>query len=295
MVWEDDFMNIPPCRRSKETLTLAIPASILSLPPHQREKTALAGFVGRTATIFRVDRILVYRDPASKDQTRDVRLLTKILQYLDTPQYLRRLMYPIDDDLRYVGILPPLRGPHHPLSHELGQLSPGDLRDGVIVGSGSEGSRVEIGLDTPVPMIDPLQKVGARVTVKMLKAGPDYLVRLTLPGEIQSYWGYLVFDCNMPLGSLLSNLEFDLTIATSRTGETWNRVADRISKRLVKADSTLLLFGSQKAGLREILSHENLKLKDVVEFTVNTVPLQGAATVRTEEALFASLALLRAL
>lgn len=295
MVYEDGSMNIPPCRRSKKTLTLAIPASILSLPPHLREKTALAGSIGRTATIFRVDRIIVYRDLASKDQTGDTHLLRKILRYLDTPQYLRRLMYPIDDDLRYVGILPPLRGPHHPLSYELGQLSPGDLREGTVVSSGSEGSQVEIGLDIPVPMIDPLQKVGSRVTVKMLKTGQDYLVRLALPGEIQSYWGYIVFDCRMPLGSLLSTLDFDLAIATSRSGEIWNRVADRISKRLVKADFTLLLFGSQKAGLREILSHENLKLEDVVEFTVNTIPLQGTATVRTEEALFTSLALLRAL
>jgi predicted SPOUT superfamily RNA methylase MTH1 len=287
-------MNILPCRRSKGTLTVAIPASILSLPSHFREKTALAGFVGRVATIFRVDRILVYRDLASEDQTGDARLLVKILQYLDTPQYLRRLVYPIDDDLRYVGILPPLRGPHHPLPQELEQLSPGDLREGVVVDSRSGESQVDIGLETPVPMIDPLQKVGRRVTVKILRGGPDYLVRLALPEEIRSYWGYTVSDCAASLGGLLSGFRFDLVIATSREGESWTRVAKEIGRRIAGADSTLLLFGSHRAGLREILSHENLKLKDIVEFTVNTIPSQGTATVRTEEALFASLALLRA-
>ncbi len=287
-------MNIPPCRRSKGTLTVAIPASILSLPFHLREKTALAGFIGRAATIFRVDRMLVYRDLASEDPTGDARLLVKILQYLDTPQYLRKLLYPIDKDLRYVGILPPLRGPHHPLPQELDQLSPGDLREGVIVDSGSEGSQVEIGLETPVPMVDPLQKVGRRVTVKMLRDGSNYLVRLALPKEVRSYWGYMVSDCAVSLGGLLSGLRFDLVIATSREGETWTRVAKEIGRRIAGADSTLLLFGSHRAGLREILSHENLKLKDIVEFTVNTIPSQGTATVRTEEALFASLAVLRA-
>ena len=288
-------MSLPPCRRSGRVLTIGIPASLLSVVSHPREKTALAGLLGRAATIFRVDRILIYRDLPSEHQDRDAALLAKILQYLDTPQYLRKLLHPISDDLRYVGILPPLRGPHHPLPGELGCLSPGDLREGVVLSSGSAGSEVDIGLGRSVPLIDPLQEVGSRVTVKLLRVGGDPLARLILPGEIQLYRGYVCCDCQATLGSLVSDPEFDLRIATSREGETWNRVAGEISGRFAEAYSTLLLFGSSRAGLREILSHENLKLKDVVHFTVNTIPSQGTATVRTEEAILASLALLRAL
>lgn len=288
-------MDLPAYRRGGKTLDIGIPSSILSVTPHLREKTALAGFIGRVATIFRVDRILIYRDPASEVKGRDRVLLVKILRYLDTPQYLRKLLYPIENDLRYVGILPPLRGPHHPSPDETNCLSSGDFREGTIVGSGSVGSQVEVGLGTKVSLIDPLQEIGRRVTVKMLRVGQDPLARLALPGEIRDYWGYVVFDSDMSLDNLLSNFKFDLVIATSRRGEAWSRVASNISRRLVKADSTILLFGSYKAGLQEILSHENLKLDDVVEFTVNTIPSQGSATVRTEEALIASLALLRAL
>jgi len=288
-------LSLPPCRRSGRFLTIGIPASLLSVAPHLREKTALAGLLGRAATIFRVDRILIYRDLPSEHQDRDAVLLARILQYLDTPQYLRKLLHPISDDLRYVGILPPLRGPHHPSPGEVGCLSPGDLREGVVLSSGPAGSEVEIGLGRPVPLIDPFQEVSSRVTVKMLRVGENPLARLILPAEIQLYRGYVCCDCRTTLGNLVSNPEFDLRIATSREGEAWNIVAEEVSRRFADASSTLLLFGSSRAGLREILSHENLKLKDVVHFTVNTIPSQGTATVRTEEAILASLALLRAL
>jgi predicted SPOUT superfamily RNA methylase MTH1 len=274
---------------------VGLPESILFSSPHLREKTALAGFVGRIATVFRVDRILIYRDFLSEDRDVKPSLIGKLLGYLDTPQYLRKLVFPIDDDLRYVGILPPLRSPHHLLPDELGDLSAGTLRDGIVVESSFSGSQVEVGLDDPVSLVDTVLEIGSRVTVKMLRTGRNPLARIADAGEIQTYWGYVVFDSGMTLGSLLVESEFDLVIATSREGDAWNRAASSILGEFAKADSTFLLFGSYKAGLREILSHENLKLDDVVQFTVNTIPAQGTATVRTEEAMCASLALLRVL
>jgi predicted SPOUT superfamily RNA methylase MTH1 len=288
-------LKLPPCRRTGKTLTIGLPESILSSCPHLREKTALAGFVGRAATVFRVDRILLYRDSASKGQDAEPSLLGKLLCYLDTPQYLRKLLFPIDDDLKYAGILPPLRGPHHLSPNEIRDISAGALRDGIVVDSSYSGSQVEVGLDKRVPLIDPVLEIGSRVTVKMLRTGRDPLARLALPREIRTYWGYVVFDSRMTLGSLLLESNFDLVIATSRRGDAWSRIAPSIGRELAGADSTLLLFGSYKAGLQEILSHESLKLDDVVQFTVNTIPSQGTATVRTEEALYASLALLRVL
>ncbi len=288
-------LKLPPCRKTGKTLTVGLPESILSSSPHLREKTALAGFVGRAATVFRVDRILIYRDSILKVNGVEPGLLGKLLCYLDTPQYLRKLLFPIDDDLRYVGILPPLRGPHHPLPDEIEDLSAGALRDGIVVDSSYSGSQVDVGLDDLIPIVDPVLEIGSRVTVKMLRTGRDPLARLALPGEIRAYWGYVVFDSGVTLGSLLRESMFDLVIATSRRGDAWSRVAPLIGRELAGADSTILLFGSHRAGLQEILSHENLKLDDVVQFTVNTIPSQGTATVRTEEALYASLALLRVL
>lgn len=40
-------------------------------------------------------------------------LLVKLLEYLECPQYLRKHLFPVCDDLRYAGILNPLDAPHH--------------------------------------------------------------------------------------------------------------------------------------------------------------------------------------
>jgi predicted SPOUT superfamily RNA methylase MTH1 len=49
-------------------------------------------------------------------------------------------------------------------------------------------------------------------------------------------------------------------------------------------------FGAPSRGLHEIVKEEEAKLDSTVDFVVNMIPEQGTATVRTEEALLASLA-----
>jgi predicted SPOUT superfamily RNA methylase MTH1 len=51
-------------------------------------------------------------------------------------------------------------------------------------------------------------------------------------------------------------------------------------------------FGAPSQGLYEIVKNEGFNLDDVVDFVVNMVPAQGTETIRTEEALIASLAIL---
>jgi len=53
----------------------------------------------------------------------------------------------------------------------------------------------------------------------------------------------------------------------------------------------LVAFGAPSRGLHEIAEDEGLRLGSIVDFVVNTIPKQGTATVRTEEALLASLAI----
>jgi hypothetical protein len=52
------------------------------------------------------------------------------------------------------------------------------------------------------------------------------------------------------------------------------------------------LFGAPSRGLHEIAKDEGLKLNELVDIIVNTIPKQGTETVRTEEALLATLAVL---
>jgi len=56
--------------------------------------------------------------------------------------------------------------------------------------------------------------------------------------------------------------------------------------------NALVAFGAPAAGLNEIVAKEGFSLDDIVDFVVNTIPMQGTETVRTEEALIASLAVL---
>ena len=56
------------------------------------------------------------------------------------------------------------------------------------------------------------------------------------------------------------------------------------------ANLVLVAFGAPAHGLYEIVDDEGANLDDVTDFVVNMVPDQGTETVRTEEALLASLA-----
>ncbi len=70
------------------------------------------------------------------------------------------------------------------------------------------------------------------------------------------------------------------------------RVVDELARRWKESRNILVAFGAPTQGLYDILAHESLDLEEVAPFTVNTIPNQGTETVRTEEALFASLAIL---
>ncbi|MEX2701713.1 MAG: putative RNA uridine N3 methyltransferase, partial [Candidatus Baldrarchaeota archaeon] len=49
---------------------------------------------------------------------------------------------------------------------------------------------------------------------------------------------------------------------------------------------------SPREGLHEILKRESKKLSDVADYIVNMIPGQGVRTVRTEEAIYASLTII---
>ena len=91
--------------RRKPSFSIAIPASLVSDVPHLREKTAKIGLIGRSAAIFRVDEIVIYEDGRGGD----AELIRAILTYMETPQYLRKALIGMRPELRYAGILPPLR------------------------------------------------------------------------------------------------------------------------------------------------------------------------------------------
>jgi len=276
-------------------LAVAIPVSIVSDIPHLREKTLKIGLIGRAAAIFRVTEIVIFPDNLGANQKRDRNLIATILSYIETPQYLRKRLFKIKPELRYAGILPPLRTPHHPLEKRAKKLKMGEYREGSILSVIESGCLVDIGVERPVLIPGKKLPVNKRVTVKITKLGKHPRVALANREEIEAYWGYTVTSSKVSFGKLTKSGAYDLVVATSKIGAPLTQVTDELAERWKKAGSVLVAFGAPTQGLQEIVAQEKLGLGEVADFTVNTIPDQGTETVRTEEALYASLALLNAI
>ena len=94
-------------------ISIALPDSLfVDDKADLRAKTAKAGTIARAASIFGVERVYIYRDSSGNFDS-DYLVARSILEYAEMPQYLRRRLLRKHRDLQYVGLLPPLRIPHH--------------------------------------------------------------------------------------------------------------------------------------------------------------------------------------
>ncbi len=276
----------------KKKLSIAIPASTISDTPHLREKTAKMGLIGRAAAIFRVDEIVVYPDTPKADQHKDLDFMALLLNYLETPQYLRKRLFKLEPDLEFAGILPPLRTPHHPLSGKTKHLQVGEYREGVVLSEAKEGLLVDIGVQQPALLRQKEFAVGNRLTLQVVNVGKHIEVQAASREDVPVYWGYRVRVEKGSFRNLVADGGFDLKIATARVGDNFMDVAGKIGAKWVGSMHVLVAFGAPSRGLHEIAQDEGLNLAEVADFVVNMVPRQGTVTVRTEEALLASLAIL---
>lgn len=230
---------------------------------------------------------------ASDSNESGASFLVRILKYLETPQYLRKSLFPKQNDLRYVGMLPPLDAPHHLRKHEWEQY-----REGVTLSEkapNSEGTLVDVGLSKSV-VVDQVLGPGIRVTVAM---GTDHdldLVRQIVPPskpreEAGMYWGYKVRYASQ-LSSVFKECPFeggyDYLIGTSEHG----LVISSSELKIPTFRHLLIAFGGL-AGLEESIEDDNQykgkNVRDVFNVYLNTCPHQGSRTIRAEEAMFISL------
>jgi len=276
----------------KKKLAIAIPASVISDTPHLREKTSKIGLIGRAAAIFRVDEIIVYPDNPKANQVRDLDFISLLLSYLETPQYLRKKLFKLEPSLQFAGILPPLRTPHHPVSGKTRDLKVGEYREGLVLSQAKEGLLVDIGVDQPALLREKQFADGDRLTLQVVKVGERVEVQTVDRESVPFYWGFRVRVEKRSFGQLAGDGGFDLVIATARIGDKFMDVAGQIGRKLSNAQHVLVAFGAPSRGLHEIAKEEGARLEAIVDFVVNMIPEQGTATVRTEEALLASLAIL---
>ncbi|WP_461867066.1 putative RNA uridine N3 methyltransferase [Thermococcus sp.] len=249
------------------TWHIFIPDSLLEETHDPKIRTYKVGQIARAAAIFGVEVIWIYRAGG-----RDGRFIKTILEYAETPQYLRKELFPLMPELKHVGVIPPLRTPHHKLKSK---PKIGELREGFAFRKGRR-YYADIGFDD-LAMIE--GEIEGRATFRIVSVKPLRVIAAK-PTE---YWGYRVHLTRKSLAKTLKKARLDLAIATSRKG------GDVRYIDLPKLEGEIgFVFGSPKRGVLETLRDYNEDYP--FDLILNTIPNQKTKTVRTEEAVLATLA-----
>nr|XP_057919432.1 putative methyltransferase C9orf114 homolog [Doryrhamphus excisus] len=292
------------------TVTVALPGSVLDNAQSAELRTYLAGQIARACVVFCVDEIVVFDEHGEDAKSVEGEFtgvgrkgqacvqLARILQYLECPQYLRKMFFPKHQDLQYAGLLNPLDSPHHMRIDE-----ESEYREGIVLDRPSragKGSYVNCGMRKEVK-IDKNLQAGLRVTVHLnstqkqeSKNYKGVVVAPHIPRTIGGlYWGYTV-----RLASSLSAVftespyreGYDLTIGTSERGSHVDTATLAPFKHL------LVVFGGLQGLEASLDADEKLDVtcpSVLFDHYLNTCPAQGSRTIRTEEAILISMATLR--
>jgi len=273
---------------------IAFPDSSISDQQAKRDKSIKIAQFARAFSIFRVKRVYIYHDRTSDINKSDARILKTILGYLDTPQYLRRRLYPITPDLEFAGILHPIKAPHHKKFEDIKSIKPGDTRVGVAI-KYKGVMHVDVGLGTMIPYENiSATEEGKKVIVKFISRHPKLRVTNASADDVNNgYWGYEVLQVPS-LHGLLKEIKSKKNaeiMITSRDGSPFKEVEYDLLRSLNLVRNLLVVFGAPKRAVEQILSAEGQSIEHY-KFTVNMFPFQGTDTVRLEEAIFGSLAIL---
>jgi predicted SPOUT superfamily RNA methylase MTH1 len=185
-----------------KNIIICIPNSILSTGQTSELQADLLGKLARKLSLYKVSRIIILKDHSYNPRStmfRPSQFILKILQYLETPQYLRKRLFPICNELRLAGLLAPLECPHH--------LKAGDIseyREGVVLKrptKKNKGSFADIGLLKDCQLDRKLPPF-TRVTVKLDDQGRLEYGAKNFNGKVVSikeavkgmgtFWGYEV-------------------------------------------------------------------------------------------------------
>ncbi|KAK8953895.1 hypothetical protein KSP39_PZI002756 [Platanthera zijinensis] len=294
------------------SVSIAVMGSIINNTQSQELATLLAGQIARAATIFQVDEVVVVDNKALSCNGSAVgncdgdesgaQFLVRILQYLETPQYLRRRLFPMHSSLKHVGLLPPLDAPHHVRKHE---WSP--FREGVTLKVNSSDPRVtlvDVGLTKNIKL-EQVVKPGLRVTVAMGADRNIEAVSLQVVGrngprqEMGIYWGYTVRYASN-LSSIFKGCPYkggyDYIVGTSEHGAIINASELSFPKfeilpSIVEIEHTLISCAAL-AGFHESISEKTVLEKkvvnDVINVFVNVCPHPSSERERHHSHIFCS-------
>jgi len=266
---------------------IAIPDSSLADEQTKRDKSIKIAQIARACAIFKVSRVHIYRDK-ERDYSYDRKLLKLILEFMDTPQYLRRILYPKVAELEFAGLLHPLKAPHHKPSIDPKSINVGDIRQAVA--AKVKGSYfVDAGLNKLVPLEGSIPE-GKRITVKFTSRYPTLRCAVASKQDIHEYWGYEVKDV-LSISEMLKGLT-GVVVMTSKQGEPLSKFEQELKQQTKDAPNILIVFGSPNRGVFEILKDERRHPKEFTKYVLNFFPEQAVETVRLEEAILGCLSLL---
>jgi len=286
------------------TLSVLIPSSIVDNAQSKELRTYLIGEIARTLGIFKVSEVIIFHDKL-KDNSKDyINYFIKNLQYLETPQYLRKTLFPMSEDLKLSGLMNPLESQHHLRKDEWSPYREGCVLERPVNG---EYSWVNIGLNKDCKINQKLPP-RTRVTVKLnethfdpkLKYYTGTVVSMSEPFiKNGTYWGYVVRVCetyNDIFNDSIYKEGYDFIIGTSDKGENY-RNANYEKKKDFK--HCLIIFGgiSGIEGMMIDDEHNQINSKENIsknfDLYLNTCMNQGLRTIRTEEAILISLAVIK--
>ena len=262
-------------------LSIAIPSTSLLDEKTQLDKSRKISLIARTCAIFKIETIYIYQE---NNNNQDNNLFATILKYLDTPPFLRRRLFPKVNELKYAGVLHPLKIPSHITPANPKNIMVGDIRDGVV--SIFKGKKfVDVGINQLIPYYGK-ESVGKRITIQFKKGYPELTVKEITREDVSDYWGYTIKE-RSNLFSILSSWQGNI-ILTSKKGKIFAQ--SRIQGMIESKMPVLVVFGAPDKGIHEILGS---KLKQVQNFkTINFFPNQATETVRLEEALLGTLSII---
>lgn len=260
-------------------LSVAMPDSALSDESTKLDKSRKVSQMARCMAVFGIRTVFVYRDG---DNSADRSLLVTTLRYLETPQFLRRRLFPKMSNLKFAGALHPLNIPSHASSADPKSIKNGDIREGIAVTI--KGTRyADVGINKMIRL--PRRGKDGRITVKFRSGYPDFDLVLIDRDKVSQYWGYTVRE-RSGIQQLVREWPSGVII-TTRDGKIATKA--RISKYVEDDRDILVVFGSPERGVREIAGGR-LSGHDMIH--LNFFPRQRTRTVRLEEAMMGTLSIL---
>ena len=307
------------------TVTMAIPGSILRSAQTKELRSYLVGQIARAAAIHEIDEIVVFVDSAYEasapdlDKTPSV-ICCRLLQYLECPSYLRKALFPVHSDLALAGLLPPLDTPHHMRREDVSLY-----REGVVVENkvSADGCYVNVGLSSEA-FIGRHLRPGVRVTVELdepevgtnsgnSRANSSGASRKIPTGNAVAptqprvkhglYWGYQT-RLAKTFGDIFTECPhkggYDILVGNSTKGIDVDTIPDSKLEEIKQGTSAnqgkhiLIVFGGS-VGIEncvdadETLATPGRDAETLFDLWTNLCPSEGSKQVRTEELVLAGL------